>query len=270
MPVGLLTYAFGQRAFIAGILVALTCSTIGIFIVLRRLSLISDGLGHVSLAGIAAGILFGFYTLWGALVAVFAGIFGINYLRRLNISGDTAIAIMFSAGLALGIVLISLSNAATAELESYLFGAILGISTQDVLLALVLGAFVMATIYLLFKEFFAITFDAEFAKVSGMPVERLELLFTFLTGLTIVVSIKLVGVLLVTSMIVVPAVSAMLFRIDFRRTILLSNALAVAAVVAGLYLSFWYNLASGGTIVLVSIAIFLLCIPFSGFVRKMI
>jgi zinc transport system permease protein len=268
MPVGLLTYAFGQDAFIAGILVALTCSTMGVFIVLRRLSLISDGLGHISLAGIAAGILFGFYTLLGAMVAVFAGIFGINYLRRMNIAGDTAIAIMFSAGLALGIVLISLSNAATAELESYLFGAILGISAQDVLLALGLSALVIATVYLLFKEFFAMTFDSEFAKVSGMPVERLELLFTLLTGLTIVVSIKLVGVLLVTSMIVVPAISSMLFRINFRRTILLANAIAVASVVAGLYISFWYNLASGGTIVLVSIAIFLLCIPSSRLARK--
>lgn len=175
---------------------------------------------------------------------------------------------MFSAGLALGIVLISLSNAATAELESYLFGAILGISAQDVLLALCLGAFVIATVYLLFKEFFAMTFDAEFAKVSGMPVERLELLFTLLTGLTIVVSIKLVGVLLVTSMIVVPSASAMLFRINFRRTILLANAIAVASVVAGLYLSFWYNLASGGTIVLVSIAIFLLCMSYGRLARK--
>ena len=263
MTIGLLTYAFGQRAFIAGILVALTCSTMGVFIVLRRLSLISDGLGHVSLAGIAAGILFGFYTLWGAMIAVVAGIFGINYLRKLHIAGDTAIAIMFSAGLALGIVLISLSNAATAELESYLFGAILGISTQDVILALCLSAFVIATIYLLFKEFFAITFDSEFAKISGMPVERLELLFTLLTGLTIVVSIKLVGVLLVTSMIVVPSISAMLFKVNFRRTILLANALAVASVISGLYLSFWYNLASGGTIVLVSIALFLAVLAFN-------
>lgn len=263
MTIGLLAYAFGQRAFIAGILVALTCSTMGVFIVLRRLSLISDGLGHVSLAGIAAGILLGFYTLWGAIIAVFAGIFGINYLRKLEIPGDAAIAIMFSAGLAVGIVLISMSNAATAELESYLFGAILGISNADVVLALLLSVFVIATICVLFKEFFAVTFDAEFARVSGLPVDGLEFLFTFLTGMTIVISIKLVGILLVTSMIVIPAISAMLFRLSFKRTILAANAIAVLSVVLGLYASFYYNLASGGTIVLVSVGVFLISLAYS-------
>ena len=111
--IGLLTYAFGQRALIAGILVGLACSTLGVFIVLRRLSLISDGLGHIALSGIAAGILFGFYTIYGAIVAVFAGIFGINLLKRFKIPGDTAIAILFSAGLALGVVLISISRYGT-------------------------------------------------------------------------------------------------------------------------------------------------------------
>jgi zinc transport system permease protein len=267
MVIGLLTYAFGQRALVAGLLVALTCSTIGVFIVLRRLSLISDGLGHVSLAGIAAGILFGFYTLAGAIIAVFAGIFGINYLRKLKIPGDTAIAVMFSAGLALGVVLISLSNAATAELETYLFGAILGISNADVLLALGLGIFVIATICVLFKEFFAITFDPEFAKVSGIPVDKLEIVFTFLTGLTVVISIKLVGILLVTSMIVVPAISAMLFKFNFKRTIMAANLIAIFSVVAGLYTSFFYNLASGGTIVLVSIGVFLIALTYTS-IRK--
>src|SRR5207302_331089 len=126
-----------------------------------------------------------FYFLWGAVIAVFSGVFGINMLRRLKIPGDTAIAIMFSAGLALGIVLISLSTSATAELEAYLFGAILGISLQDMLMALFLGIFVVATILILFKEFFAITFDPKFAKSSGLPVDKLEYLFTFLIGLTV-------------------------------------------------------------------------------------
>lgn len=263
MAVGLLTYAFGQHALIAGILVALTCSTLGVFIVLRRLSLISDGLGHVSLAGIAAGILFGFYTIWGAIIAVFAGVFGIGYLRRLKIAGDAAIAIMFSAGLSIGIVLISLSPNGGAELEAYLFGAILGIGITDVYMALGLGIFVLATVYLLFKEFFAITFDPEFARVSRLQVDRLEFLFTFLVGLTVVITIKLVGILLVTSMIVIPAISAMLFRFNFKRTILLSNIMAVLAVVIGLYASFYLNLASGGTIVLASVGILVLSLAYN-------
>ncbi|VVB77447.1 ABC 3 transport family protein [uncultured archaeon] len=254
--IDILAYGFGQRALLAGVLVALTCSTLGVFLVLKRQSLISDGLGHVSLAGIAAGVLFGFYPIYGAIAAVFAGVFGINALRKLRIPGDAAIAILFSAGLALGVVLISASKYASADLLSYLFGAILGIGYTDVYLALGLGFAVMATIYVLFKELFAVTFDPEFARVSGLPVERLELVFTLLTGITVVISIKLVGILLVTSLIVIPAVSAMLLRLDFKNTLLAANAIAVLSVVIGLMASFYYDLASGGTIVLVSVGIF--------------
>ncbi|HVA82780.1 MAG TPA: metal ABC transporter permease [Candidatus Aquilonibacter sp.] len=263
MAVGLLTYAFGQRALIAGILAALTCSTLGVFLVLRRFSLISDGLGHVSLAGIAAGIYFGFDAIWGAIVAVFVGVFGIGYLRKLKIPGDTSIAVMFSAGLALGIVLISLSNNGGAELEAYLFGDILGISSVDLYIASALGVVVIATVYALFKEFFSVTFDPEFAQINGLPVDRLEFLFTFLTGLTVVVSIKLVGILLVTSLIAIPAISSMLFKFNFKKTILLANAIAVLSVILGLYISFWYNFASGGTIVLVSIGAFLISLAYN-------
>ena len=183
--------------------------------------------------------------------------------RKMKISGDAAIAILFSAGLALGIVLISKSKYASADLMSYLFGTILGIGTSDVLIALLLGIFVIGTIYALFKEFFTLTFDPEFAKISGIPVEKLELLFTLLTGLTVVISIKIVGILLVTSLIVIPAVSAMLFGLSFRRTILVSNVIAVASVVLGLFASFHYDLASGGTIVLVSIGMFLAALTYN-------
>jgi zinc transport system permease protein len=130
-------------------------------------------------------------------------------------------------------------------------------------MALSLSVLVIATVCILFKEFFAVTFDAEFARVSGLPVDKLEFLFTFLTGMTIVVSIKLVGILLVTSMIVIPAISAMLFGFGFKRTILAANAIAVLSVVLGLYASFYYNLASGGTIVLVSVGMFLISLAYN-------
>ncbi len=227
MTLELINYVVGQRALIAGVLAALTCSTLGVFIVLRKLSLVSDGLGHISLAGIAAGILIGFNTLWGAAVAVFAGVFGIGYLRKLKIPGDAAIAIMFSAGLALGMVLISMSSNSGADLEAYFFGDISAISAGDIYLAAGLGMAVIATVCILFKEFFAVTLDPEFAKVSGLPVDRLEFVFTFLIGLTVVVSIKLMGVLLITSLIVMPAISSMLFKLNFKRTILFANAMAI-------------------------------------------
>ncbi|MDE1798190.1 MAG: metal ABC transporter permease [Candidatus Micrarchaeota archaeon] len=258
-----LAYSFGQRALLAGLLVALTCSSLGLFLVLRRLSLISDGLGHVAFGGIAFGFWAGIYPLYAAAAAVIAGAFGIHALRKARIHSDTAIAILFSVGLAAGVVLIGLSHGAQADLLSYLFGTLLGVDWTDVALTVVLGLAVLAALALLFKEWFFITFDSESAQAAGLPVERLELLFTLLTGLAVVVSAKVVGILLVTSLMVVPTSAAILLRLDFKRTLLISNILAVAATLVGLELSFAYNLAPGGSIVLVSAGFFIVCLAYN-------
>jgi len=258
MVLEFLMFKFGMRAFIGGLVVAITCASLGVFIVLRRLSLISDGLGHVAFGGIALGFWTGIYPLYTAVASVIAGSLGIHALGRLRVASDAAIAVLFSAGLAIGVVLISMAQSAPADLLSYLFGTILGITDNDVYLAAILGVIVLAVLALLWKEWIGITLDPDFARVAGMPVTALEILFTVLVGLTVVVATRLVGVLLVSSLMVIPAIAALQLRLPFKKTILTAIAIAIVSVVIGLQLSFSYNLASGGAIVLVTIGIFIL------------
>jgi zinc transport system permease protein len=258
MVLEFLMFKFGVRALIGGLIVAVTCASLGVFIVLRRLSLIADGLGHVAFGGIALGFWTGIYPLYTAVASVIAGSLGIHALGRLRVASDAAIAIMFSAGLAIGVVLISLAQSAPADLLSYLFGTILGINDNDVYLAAALGVIVLALLSLLWKEWVGITLDPEFARVAGMPVTALEVLFTILVGLTVVVATRLVGVLLVSSLMVIPAIAAIQLRLPFRRTVLAAIGMAIASVVIGLQFSFSYNIASGGAIVLVTIGFFII------------
>ncbi len=231
---------------------------LGVFLVLRRLSLIADGLGHVAFGGIAYGFFSGIYPLFGAIAAVVLGSLGIYGLRRIRVFSDAAIGMMSAGGLALGIVLVSLTQSVPADLYSYLFGTILGIATSNVYLAAGLGAFVLLVLAALWKEWISITLDEDFAKVSGIPVEALEVLFVLLTGLTVVIATKIVGVLLVSSLMIIPASTAIQLRLPFTRTVLASCIIAVLSVLAGLQISFSYNISPGGAIVLVSIALFLL------------
>lgn len=258
-----LLFKFGMRAFIGGLIVAVTCASLGVFIVLRRLSLISDGLGHMAFGGIALGFWTGIYPLYTAVVSVMAGALGIHALGRLRIASDAAIAILFSGGLALGVVIISMAQSAPADLLSYLFGTILGITDDDVYLAAILGVIVLSVLVLLWKEWIGITLDPDFARVSGMPVTALEILFTILVGLTVVVATRLVGVLLVSSLMVIPAIAAIQLRQPFWRTVLAAIVIAIMSVVIGLQLSFSYNIASGGSIVLVTIGFFILTVILS-------
>ena len=258
MVLEFLSYQFGIRAMIGGLIIAVTCSSLGVFLVLRRLSLIADGLSHVAFGGIAFGLFAGIYPLYTAVIGVVLGALGIHALGKLRVASDAAIAIMFAAGLAIGIILISLTQNVAVDVLSFLFGTILGINSTDLYLAAGLGVLVLGTLLLFWKEWVGITVDAEFARVSGLPVSLLELVFTILTGLTVVVAMRLVGVLLVSSLIVIPASAMIQLKMPFRRTVLAACTVAVVSVVAGLQLSFTYNLAPGGSVVLVTICFFIL------------
>ena len=256
MVLEFLSYQFGVRALTGGLIVAVTCSSLGVFLVLRRLSLVADGLSHVAFGGIAFGLFTGIYPLYTAVVGVILGALGIHALGKLRVASDAAIAIMFAAGLAIGIILISITQNVAVDVLSFLFGTILGINQTDIYLAAGLGVIVVGILLLFWKEWVGITIDAEFARVSGLPVPALELVFTILTGLTVVVAMRLVGVLLVSSLIVIPASAMIQLKMPFRRTVLSACGVAVFSVVAGLQLSFMYNLAPGGSIVLVTICFF--------------
>ncbi len=256
-------YGFMQRALAAGIMIAIICSVIGTFIVLKRLSMIGDGLAHIALGGIALGLFLGVYPVISALIFSVLSALGINSLKRARIYGDLAIAIFFSAGLAVAAVLLSLGRGVNVDLFSYLFGSILTVDETDLKIILGLGILTLGAVFIFYKELFYITFDEISARASGIPVERLNTLLTVLIAVTVVVSLKIVGILLVSSLLVVPVATALQISRSFRGTMLSSMIFAIFSVVLGLIISFYFNLAPGGAIVLTSITVLLIIMIFT-------
>ena len=252
-------FGFMQRALIAGIAISSVCSVIGLFLVLRRQSLFGDSLAHMAFGGIAIGLFTNTYPLWTAFVASILAALGITKLRHsTNIPADSAVAIMLSSGLALGILLLSLSGGFSVDLFGFLFGNILLVSFEDTFLILVMTAVVLTSVSILYKQFLYITFDEEQAKVSGIKVMRLNYLFIVLASLTVIASMRLVGILLISSLVVIPNITAMMLGRGFRKTALISVMLSVISVISGIALSYILNSAPSGTIVMISISIFLL------------
>jgi len=252
----ILQYGFMQRAFIAGIAIALFSAAIGLFLVLRRMALLGDGLAHISFGGIAAGMLFGFYPIISAIVFSVMAAFGIQKLKQMKIYSDSAIAIFFSFGLALGVVMISLSHGFNADLFSYLFGSILAVNTMDIFLILAFGIGILFTICIFYKELLFITFDEYSARASGIPVEKLDTVLMVLAAVAVVLSMRIVGILLVSSLMVIPPSTALLVCRGFKQAIIISMIIAASAVMAGLVLAYYFDLAAGGAIVMVLAAAF--------------
>jgi zinc transport system permease protein len=249
---------FMQRALIAGIAVAITSSVIGLFLVLRRNSLFGDALSHAAFGGIAVGLVTNIYPLWTGLMLSILGALGITKLRQsANIPADASVAILLSFGLALGLLLISLSGGFTLDLLSFLFGSILLVSVEDTLAILAMTGIILSIVILLYRQLVYITFDEEQARVSGLPISKLNYLFVVLASVAVIVSMRLVGILLVSSLIVIPNVTALLFGKGFKKTALISVSVSIFSVVAGIAISYAANLAPAGTIVLLSTAVFL-------------
>lgn len=253
----ILQYGFMQRAILAGVMIGVIAPAIGIFLVLRRLSLIADTLAHVALAGVALGLLVGLHPALGALIIGVVGAVGIERLRVSGrLFGEAALAIFLSGGLALAVVLLGLAGGFNVDLFSYLFGSITAVQAGDLWVILILGLAVLGAIALFYKELFAITFDEEAARVQGMPVDTLNLLVTFLAAVTVVVAMRVVGVLLTSALVVVPAVTALRLARSFRGALWMSIAASLAAVLAGMTAAFYLDLAAGGAIVLTAILLF--------------
>jgi zinc transport system permease protein len=254
----ILQFGFIQRALVSGIAVAVSCSVIGLFLVLRRQSLYGDALSHVAFGGIAIGLFTNVYPIWTALVVSILASLGITKLREsTKIPSDSAVAVLLSAGLATGVVLIGLSGGFSLDLYSFLFGSILLISYNDQLMILVITLIILAIMYKLYRKLMYIAFDEEQAKVSGIDVTKLNYLFIVLASVTVITSVRLVGVLLISSLIVIPNITAMMFGKGFKKTFLISISSAVLSVIGGIVISYIMNLAPGGTIVIISVGIFL-------------
>ena len=256
MVVEALSYGFVQKALIAGVAVALICSFMGTFLVLRRYALFGDGIAHVGFGGVAVGLFLGVYPLWSAFVVCIAGALGLQKLRQsTKISGDAAIAVVLVSGLALGVILVSSAGGFSVNMFSFLFGSILLISNEDTMMILGISAGIIGTLVVLQKQFFQMTFDEEQAKLAGLPVTLLNYAFVVLASVTVVTSMRLVGILLISALIVLPNITAMMFGKGFKKTLGISMLISVASVVSGIILSYYYNIAPSGTIVMITVAI---------------
>lgn len=259
-------YGFVVRGIEAGIIVALTAPLIGMFLVLRRYSLIADTLSHVSLAGVAIGLLAGINPILTAILAAMISSVVIERLRSTRrVYGESALAIFLSGSLAIAVVLLGLAHGFNVDLFSYLFGSIVTVKASDVWIILVLGALVMMTVLLFYKELVFISFDEEAAKVSGIPARFINTILIVLSALTVALAIPIVGVLLISALVVIPVVSALQLRRSFSQTLFLAEGFSVFSVIAGIFLSFYLNLSTGGVIVILALMIFLGTLVFKRF-----
>ncbi len=257
----MLSYPFMQRAFVAGLMIAVLASLSGSFIVLRRYSLLSETLAHVSLVGVSVGLLVGLSPLWMAVATSLAAAWLIEYLRSSRgLYSDSILAIFLSGSLALAIVIISLSGSFNASLFSYLFGSILSVSNDDLITMGIFGSLSMALLILFFKELYFIAFDEEVARTSGLRVTLLNFMLVSIIAVIIALSIRIVGTLLIGALMVIPPVAAIRFGMGFFKTTLLSIVIALISVVIGLSVSFFFSLPSGAAIVLCLLGIFIVAL----------
>ena len=256
MSLEILSYSFIQKGLVAGVAIAIICSLMGTFLVLRRYSLFGDAISHMAFGGISVGMLVGVYPLWTAFAVSVLGALGITKLRKsTKISGDAAIAVLLVSGFGIGVLLISTTGGFKVDLFSFLFGSILLISLEDTLLILGISAGVVAALVTLRKQLLHLTFDEEQAKVSGLNVDRLNYIFVVLASVTVITSMRLVGILLISALIVLPNITSMMFGKGFKKTVVMSMSISVFSVVSGIVLSYYLDLAPSGTIVMISVAI---------------
>ncbi|MEO6790378.1 MAG: metal ABC transporter permease [Ornithinibacter sp.] len=256
----MLALDFMRQALVAALLAGVAAPLVGVFLVQRRMSLIGDGMGHVALAGVAVGILTGTEPVLTALIAAVVAGVAIELIRASGrTSGDIALAVMFYGGIALGVVLIARSSAGTpANLTAYLFGAILTTSGGDLVVLATLAAVVLVTTLVLRQRFFAVANDEEFSRATGLPVMGYNLALAVLTAVTVVVSMRVVGLLLISALMIIPNATSQLLARSFRASLWLAVLIGVVSSVGGVVISYVAETPSGGTIVLVAISLFLL------------
>ncbi len=265
-------YAFMQRAFVTALLVGVLCSAMGTYVVLRRLSFIGDGIAHASFAGIVLAYLRGFdYYLGAGVVAVITAL-GIGFVhRRGRVALDTAIGVLFTGAFALGIFLMSRQRTYAIDLQSFLFGDILSVSHQDVLMIVALGLLVVVVTAILYRALLYTSFDPIVAQASGINAPRVEYILLVLLALTIIISLQAVGIVLVAALLVTPAAAAYQLTTRFAPMMALSSVFGALCAVGGLYASYYLRSSSGATIVLFATIVFFIAIgakQLTGFIAR--
>jgi len=248
-----LQYEFMRNALLAGLLAAVACGIIGVYVVVKRVVFISGGIAHTSFGGIGLGYLLGINPILGALFFAVAAALGMGLVtKRTRLPEDTSIGILWAMGMALGVIFVGLAPGYAPDLSSYLFGNILTVPAFDLMLMLILDVVIIICVFLLYKEFLLLSFDEEFSTVVGVPAERLYLLLLCLIALTVVVLIRVVGIILVIALLTIPAALARQFTFSIKKMMLLAVLAGAIFTFSGIWLSYLLDLASGATIILVS------------------
>lgn len=266
---GILQYEFMRNALYAGLMASVACGIIGTYVVVKRIVSVSGGIAHTSFGGIGLGYYLGISPVLGAVFFTLASALGMGMVtRRTRIPEDTVIGVLWALGMALGIIFIALTPGYAPDLFSYLFGNILTVPLSDLFLMAALDGVILLLVFFLYKEFLYISFDEESSVVVGIPTEALYLLLLCLIALTVVVLIRVVGVILVIALLTIPATTARQFTHSLRNMMVLAVLVGAVCSVVGLWLSYEFDLPSGATIVMVSVALLLGALGFSRMRRR--
>lgn len=258
--VNMLSYHFMQRALIVGVLVSLCAALLGVSLVLKRYSMIGDGLSHVGFGALAIASAFGLAPLWVAVpVVIIAAVFLLNLQQSAKVKGDAAIAIISSASLAIGVITVSLTTGMNTEVSGYMFGSILSLSRSDTVLSVILSTAVLALFILLYPRIFAVTFDETFAKATGTNAQFYNMLLAVLTAITVVLGMRMMGALLISSLIIFPALAAMRICKSFKAVVVTSAAISVVCFILGITASYFLETPTGASIVAADLAVFGIC-----------
>lgn len=251
--ISLFDYAFMRNALAAGVLVSIACGVIGTYVVIKRIVFISGGIAHTAYGGIGLGYFFNFNPVIGAILFSLAAAFGMGIVhRRTRQRSDTIIGVMWALGMAIGIILIDRSPGYKADLMSYLFGSILAVPQTDLIIMSVLNLVIISLVILFYKELLAVAFDETFAAIQNVPVDALEILLLSMIGLTIVMMMRVVGLIMVIALLTIPAAISGLFIRNIKKMMAVSSLLGISFTVIGLIVSYYFNLTSGATIILVA------------------
>ena len=252
------SYPFMQRALIAGVLVSLCAALLGVSLVLKRYSMIGDGLSHVSFGALAVAVALGFTPLWFSIpVVILAAFFLLRMANDPHWNSDAAIAVMSASALAIGIIVISQTTGMTTDVDNYMFGSILAMRREDVALSVLLSAAVLVLFVLFYHKLFAVTFDESFSRATGLNVERYNTLLSILTALTIVLGMRMMGAMLISSLIIFPALTAMRLFKSFRGVVICAGVSSVACFCVGLTASFVLSTPVGASVVVTDLSVFL-------------
>jgi len=256
-----LNYEFVQRAFLAGVFIAAISSMLGVFLVLRRFSLIGDGLAHVTFGSVAVVMLMGVssscITLAALPLVMLSSLAILKLTQSKRIHSDAAIGVVSSIGIAAGIILVSLSNGYNLDLLSYLFGNILTVTRTELALSFIVFLLVAAMVIIFYDDLFAVTFDEELARTMGIKTTRINTILFVLTAVAAVLAMRIAGIMLVSAMLIVPPLTALQLSLSFKKTIIASVFFSVISVICGIILAFLLNLPVGGTIVILNIGFLL-------------